>query len=229
MKRGKKYIKVSKDLDRNKSYSLQEGIKEVKKTSYSKFVGSLEVHFDIVIPKDRDPKSIKGAVSLPHSTDVKSVTIAAFVTPDKEKDAQDAGADFVGLEKLIKDIKENKITFDVAIATPSVMPKIAVLGKELGPRGLMPNPKNGTVTDDIASAIGEYKKGKQTFACDTSGVIHIKAGKLDMDDEKLIENIHVAVSAVEDVLGKPYNQSVVRMHIAPTMGPSYKIEYKEAE
>lgn len=229
MTRGKKYKKIVKDLDRNKSYSLEEGIKEVKKTSYSKFVGSLELHFDIVLPKDKDPKSIKGAVSLPHSTDVKSVTIVAFVAPDKEKEAKDAGADFVGLEKLIKDIKENKITFDVAIATPSVMPKIAVLGKELGPKGLMPNPKNGTVTDNIASAIGEYKKGKQTFACDTSGVIHIKAGKLDMDDEKLIENVHVAVSAVEEVLGKPYNQSIVRMHIAPTMGPSYKIEYKKAE
>ena len=89
MKRGKKYIKVSKDLDRNKSYSLQEGIKEVKKTSYSKFVGSLETHFDIVIPKDKDPKSIKGAISLPYSSDVKSVAIAAFVSPDKEKEAKE--------------------------------------------------------------------------------------------------------------------------------------------
>ena len=229
MKRGKKYIKVSKDLDRNKSYSLEDAIKEVKKTSYSKFVGSLEIHFDIVVPKDRDPKSIKGAISLPYSSDTKSVTIAAFVTPDKEKEAKEAGAQYVGLESLIKDIKENKITFDVAIATPSVMPKIAVLGKELGPKGLMPNPKNGTVTDDVKSAISEYKKGKQTFACDTSGVIHIKAGKLDMDDEKLIENLHAAVSAVEEVLGKPYNQSVRRMHIAPTMGPSFKVDYKKVE
>ncbi len=229
MKRGKKYIKVSKDLDRNRTYSLEEGIKEVKKTSYSKFVGSLELHFDIILPKEKDPKSIKGAVSLPHSTDTKSVTVAAFVTPDKEKDAKEAGAEYVGLENLIKDIKENKITFDVAIATPSVMAKIAVLGKELGPKGLMPNPKNGTVTDDIKSAVSEYKKGKQTFACDTSGVIHIKAGKLDMDDEKLIENVHVAVSAVEDILGKPYNQIFQRMHIASTMGPSFKIEYKKAE
>ena len=169
MKRGKKYIKVSKDLDRNKSYSLQEGIKEVKKTSYSKFVGSLEVHFDIVIPKDRDPKSIKGALSLPYSSDVKSVVIAAFVSPDKEKDAKEAGAQFVGLESLIKGVKENKITFDVAIATPSVMPKIAVLGKELGPKGLMPNPKNGTVTDDVKSAIEEYMKGKQPLL-----VIHLE-------------------------------------------------------
>lgn len=229
MKRGKKYIKVSKDLDRNKSYSLQEGLKEVKKTSYSKFVGSLEVHFDIVIPKDKDPKSIKGALSLPHSSDVKNVIIAAFVSPDKEKEAKEAGADFVGLESLIKDVKENKITFDVAIATPSVMAKIAVLGKELGPKGLMPNPKNGTVTDDVKSAISEYKKGKQTFACDTSGVIHIKAGKLDMDDDKLIENVHATVSSVEEVLGKPYNQCIERIHITSTMGPSFKIDYKKAE
>ena len=229
MKRGKKYIKASKDLDRNKSYTLEEGIKAVKKTSYSKFVGSLELHFDIVVPKDRDPKSIKGAVSLPYSTDVKSVSIAVFTTPEKEKEAKDAGADFVGLEQLIKDVKENKITFDVAIAIPTVMPKIAVLGKELGPKGLMPNPKNGTVTDDVKGAIEEYKKGKQTFACDMSGVIHIKAGKLDLEDEKLIENITTAISAVEDVLGKPYNQVVERMHIAPTMGPSFKIDYKKTE
>ena len=229
MKRGKKYIKASKDLDRNKSYTLEEGIKAVKRTSYSKFVGSLEVHFDIVVPKDRDPKSIKGAVSLPYSTDVKSVSIAVFTTPEKEKEAKDAGADFVGLEQLIKDVKENKITFDVAIAIPTVMPKIAVLGKELGPKGLMPNPKNGTVTDDVKGAIEEYKKGKQPFACDMSGVIHIKAGKLDLEDEKLIENITTAISAVEDVLGKPYNQVVERMHIAPTMGPSFKIDYKKTE
>lgn len=229
MKRGKKYIKVSKDLDRNKTYSIQEAIKQAKKTSYSSFVGSLELHFDIKVPKDRDPKSIKSAVSLPHSTDVKSVSIAVFTTPEKEKEAKDAGAEYVGLDTLIKDIKANKITFDVAIAIPSVMPKIAVLGKELGPKGLMPNPKNGTVTDDIKSAIEEYKKGKQTFACDTSGVIHIKAGKLDMDDDKLLENISVAISAVEEVLGKPYNQVVDRLHITSTMGPSFKVDYRKEE
>jgi large subunit ribosomal protein L1 len=229
MSRGKKYKKIVKDLDRSKTYSLEEGLKEVKRTSYSSFVGSLELHFDIKVPKDRDPKSIKGAVSLPHSTDIKSVSIAVFTTPDKEQEAKDAGADYVGLDTLIKDIKANKITFDVAIAIPSVMPKIAVLGKELGPKGLMPNPKNGTVTDDIKSAVEEYKKGKQTFACDMSGVIHIKAGKLDMEDEKLLENISVAISAVEEVLGKPYNQCVDRLHITSTMGPSFKIEYKKSE
>lgn len=100
-----------------------------------------------------------------------------------DKVATKAGADFVGLEKLIKDVKGGKIEFDVAIATPSVMSKIAVLGKELGQKGLMPSPKNGTVTEDIEAAVTEYKKGKQTFACDTSGVIHMSAGKLDLENE----------------------------------------------
>lgn len=229
MKRGKTYKKIVKNLDRTISYSVNDAVKEVKKLSYSKFTGSLEVHIDIKVPKDVDPKSIKGAVALPHSVESKSVTIAAFVTPDLEKEAKEAGADYVGLENLVKDVKENKISFDVAIATPSVMPKIAILGKELGPKGLMPSPKNGTVTENIKKAIEEYKKGKQTFACDTSGVIHINAGKLDMDDDKLIENVHAAVVAVEEVLGKSYTQVIDRMHLAPTMGPSVKVEYSKPE
>ena len=109
------------------------------------------------------------------------------------------------------------------------MPKIAMLGRELGPKGLMPSPKNGTVTEDIKSAVEEYKKGKQTFACDESGVIHLVAGKLDMDDEKLIENVHACVTVVEDVLGKPYAQGVKKMHLAPTMGSSVKIDYSKEE
>jgi large subunit ribosomal protein L1 len=229
MRRGKNYKKVSKDLDRSKTYSLEEGVKKVKSLSYSKFVGSLEAHIDINIPKDKDPKSIKGSVSLPHSTATKSVKIAVFTTPDKDEVAKKAGADFVGLDKLMKDVKDGKIEFDVAIATPSVMPQIAVLGKELGPKGLMPNPKVGTVTEDIASVVEEYKKGKQTFTCDASGVIHMSVGKLDMEDEKLIENIHEAISAVESAIGKGYMQAIKRMHLAPTMGPSVKISYAKKE
>lgn len=229
MKRGKKYIKVIKDLDRSKNYSVEEAIKEAKQLSYSKFVGTLEVHFDIKIPKDRDPKSIKGAISLPHSSGTKTVKVAVFTTPDMDKVASQAGADFVGLENLIKDVKAGKIEFDVAIATPSVMPKIGILGKELGQKGLMPSPKNGTVTEDIAATVAEYKKGKQTFACDTSGVIHMSAGKLDLEDEKLLENVHACVIALEEVLGKGYTQAMDRMHLAPTMGPSFKIEYSKPE
>ncbi len=229
MKRGKKYKKIIKDLDRSKIYTLEEGIKQAKKLSYSKFVGSLELHVDINLPKDKDPKSIKGGVSLPHSGTTKSVRIAVFTTSDRDNEAKKAGADKVGLEDLIKDIKAGKIEFDVAIATPSVMAKIAILGKELGPKGLMPNPKVGTVTEDITSVIEEYKKGKQTFACDDSGVIHIGVGKLDLEDAKLIENIHVAVSAMETVLGKGYVQLINKLHLSPTMGPSVKIAYTRGE
>ena len=227
MKRGKIYKKLTKNLDRTVSYSLKDGVKKAKELSYSKFVGSLEIHVDLKLPKDKDPKSLKGGVSLPHATSTKDVKVAVFCTPEKEDEAKKAGADFVGMEAIMKDVKEGKIEFDVAIATPSVMPKIAVLGKELGPKGLMPNPKNGTVTDDIAEVVSEYKKGKQTFACDPSGVVHMSVGKIDLDDEKLIENIHVAVQAIADVIGKTPELAIERMHLAPTMGPSVKVVYSK--
>jgi len=228
MKRGKKYIKTTKGLDREQSYTVAEGVKKVKTLSYSSFVGTLEMHVDVKLPKDRDPKSIKGAVSLPNASGNKVVRVAVFATPDKDAAAKEAGADLVGMEQLMKDIKAGKIEFDVAIATPAVMPKLAVLGKELGPKGLMPSPKNGTVTEDVAKAVAEYKKGKQTFACDDSGVIHMNVGKLDMDDAKLVENVHAGVTSIEEVLGKPVDQILQKMHLAPTMGASVKISYSKA-
>lgn len=225
MKRGKNYKKTIKNFDRDTTYSLKDGVKKAKELSYSKFVGALEIHVDLKLPKDKDPKSLKGGVSLPHSTNTKEVKIAVFCTPDKEEEAKKAGADIVGMEKIMKDVKDGKIEFDVAIATPDVMPKIAVLGKELGPKGLMPNPKNGTVTEEITSAVGEYKKGKQTFACDVSGVVHMSVGKLDQEDDKLIENIHTAILAISDVVGKTPELMIDRMHLSPTMGHSVKIAY----
>lgn len=224
MKRGKKYKKIVEDLDRSKIYSLENAVKKVKTLSYSQFVGSLELHVDVNLPKDKDPKSVKGSLSLPHSKEKADVKIAVF-TEDKQDEAKKAGADFYDLEKLIKDVKDGNIEFDIAIATPSTMSQIAVLGKELGPRGLMPNPKVGTVTDDIAKAVEEYKKGKQAFVCDPSGAIHLKVGTLDMEDEELIENIHEAVKAIESAVTKNYEQAINKMHLAPTMGPSVKVNY----
>lgn len=229
MKRGKKYTKSIKDLDKSIVYTLEEGIKKVKTLSYSSFIGTLEMHIDIKIPKDKDPKSIKGALSLPYSSTKKEVKVAVFCTPDKDSLALNAGANFVGLDSLIKNIKDGKIEFDIAIATPDVMTKIAILGKELGPKGLMPNPKNGTVTDNLEKTIEEYKKGKQTFACDDSGVIHFNIGKLDLDNEKLIQNIHTVISTLEDLFGKPYEQIINKIHLAPTMGRSIKISYSKSE
>lgn len=225
MKRGKKYVKSIKGYDSSKSFDLKMGIEQVKKLSYSSFNGTLEVHIDIIIPKDRDPKSIKGAYSLPHSSGSSDVKIAVFCSPDMEASAKEAGADIVGMDKLSKDIKAGKIEFDVAIATPSVMASIAALGRELGPKGLMPNPKNGTVTENVVGAIKEYKQGKQAFACDETGVIHMNAGKLDMSTDDLIENVHACMLAVEDVFNKGYSQIVTSLHIAPTMGASVRINY----
>lgn len=227
MKRGKNYKNSIKNFDKSTSYSLADGVEKVKELSYSKFVGSLEIHIDLKLPKDKDPKSLKGAISLPNTTAQKDVKIAVFCTPEKEDEAKKAGADIVGLDTLIKDVKAGKIDFDVAIATPDVMPKIAVLGKELGPKGLMPSPKNETVTEDIASAVSEYKKGKQTFACDPSGVVHMSVGKLDLESEKLIENIHAAVEAIAEVIGKTPEFAIEKMHIAPTMGQSVKVVYSK--
>jgi large subunit ribosomal protein L1 len=228
MKRGKKYKKVIKDLDRSKIYSLEDAVKKVKELSYSKFVGSLELHADIRIQKDKDPKSIKGSISLPHLKGTNDVKIAVF-TKEKQDEAKKAGADYYDFDKLVKDVKDGNIDFDVAIATPLVMSEIAVLGKELGPRGLMPNPKVGTVTDDIATVVEEYKKGKQTFTCDVSGAIHMKVGTLDMEDEELMENVHEAVRAIEVAVGKNYEQGIKKLHLAPTMGPSVKIGYSKPE
>jgi large subunit ribosomal protein L1 len=224
MKRGKKYEKSVKDLNKSKTYSLEEGIKKAKELSYSKFVGSLELHADIKVPKDKDPKSIKGSLSLPHSDGSADVKIAVF-TKDKQDEAKKAGADFFDFDKLVKDVKAGNVEFDVAIATPTVMSEIAILGKELGPRGLMPNPKVGTVTEDVATVVEEYKKGKQTFACDLSGVIHMKVGKLDMEAEELIENVHEAVKSIEAAVGRNYEQAINKLHLAPTMGHSVKVNY----
>ena len=227
MRRGKKYKDSVKKYNREDTYTVKDGIEKVKELSYSNFTGTLEVHADIVIPKDRDPKSIKGAYTLPHSSGSSDVKIAVFCPKELEKDAKEAGADIVGLEKLTKDIKAGNIEFDVAIATPSVMPTIAVLGKELGPKGLMPNPKNGTVTDDLVGAIKEYEQGKEIFACDESGVIHLKAGKLDMDSKDLIENLEACIKAITETVGKPFEQSINKLHLAPTMGASVKINYSK--
>jgi len=225
MQRGKKYRKIVEKINSTEILSLTEGIKKVKSNSYSSFTGSIELHVALNIPKDTDAKSVKGAVALPHSVGAKSARVAVFTTPDRDEEATKAGADVVGMEILTKDIKDGKIDFDIAIATPSVMPKIASLGKELGPKGLMPNPKNGTVSDDIATAVGEYKQGKQKFACDDSGVVHFVVGKMDMEDEKVVENVHKAMQAISEVLSKPIGQLTKSVHLAPTMGPSVKIEY----
>lgn len=218
---GKKYREVAKKAVQ-KELVASEAVKAAKKNSYSKFVGTLGLHVAIVVPKDKDAKSIKGSIALPFPIE-KKVRIAVFTLPENQEAAKKAGADKVGLEDLVKEIKGGVIDFDVAIATPDVMPKIAALGKELGPKGLMPNPRNGTVATDVAAAIAEYRKGKLNFTCDEGGVIHYVVGKVDTEDEKIIENIKACIAKTGEVLSKPARQVIKTAHIAPTMGMSVKL------
>lgn len=226
-RRGKKYINIAKKVEK-KEYTLLQALKAVKSASYSTFGGSVELHVAMNLPKDKDPKSVKGSISLPHSTS-KEVKIYVFTTPDKAKEAIEAGADKAGLEELVKEVQSGKINFDVAIATPEVMAKIAVLGKELGPKGLMPNPKTGTVTTEVADAVKAYKKGKTAFRADDKGGIHIGVGKLSLTDEQLVENINSAVTSIEEAVGKQFFQVATKTYLAPTMGKSAKFKFdKEA-
>lgn len=225
-KRGKNYKTVAKKYKTDEKLSLSKAIDLVKKSSYSKFEGSLELHLNIKLPKDKNPKSIKGSYSLPHATATKNVKIAVFTDPKNEQIAKDAGADLTNLEQLIKDVQTGKIEFDVAIATPDAMPKISILGRQLGPKGLMPNPKVGTVTtpDKLADTISEYKKGKQTFKCDGQGNVHVSVGKLEQSNEELVENIKAVVNVVASTIGKGAEQLIQSAYLAPTMGISVKTD-----
>ncbi|MDI3496099.1 MAG: large subunit ribosomal protein [Patescibacteria group bacterium] len=182
--------------DKNRQYPIKEAIEIVKKISTAKFDGAVEVHVNLGINTKKSDQQIRGAVNLPHGTG-KTIKIAAFVSPENEKLAKDAGADFVGGEELIAEIKKTEKTdFQVAVAEPALMKNLAVIAKILGTRGLMPSPKNETVTPNIVKAISELKKGKVSFKNDDTGNLHAVIGKLSFSDEKLIENFQVFIEAV---------------------------------
>ena len=225
-KRGKKYNKIATKYKSDKKYPLKKAIEQAKKASYSSFEGSLELHLNIKLPKDKNPKSIKGSYSLPHTTTTKDIKVAVFTDSKSEEIAKKAGADLTNLKQLMKDVQAGKIDFDVAIATPDVMAKISVLGRQLGPKGLMPNPKVGTVTtlDKLADTITEYKKGKQTFKCDGQGNIHVFVGKINQEEKELLENIKTVIDEVSSTIGKNAEQLIQSAYLSPTMGVSIKTD-----
>jgi len=221
--RGKKYREMKKGFE-DKPYPVAEAIKKAKSTSYSSFPGSIELHFAMTLPKDKEAKSIKGSLSLPHPVTVKEMKIIVFCEKDMAEAAKKAGAIEAGLDDLIKKIREGWIDFDIALATPTVMGQIAVLGKELGPKGLMPNPKTGTLVEDVEKAIAAFKKGKTKFTCDGGGVVHVVVGKVDTEDEKVLENIRCALTTISDVIGKPFDILVKSVVLSPTMGSGVKVD-----
>ncbi|MAF13372.1 MAG: 50S ribosomal protein L1 [Parcubacteria group bacterium] len=225
MKRSKKYLEVSKKIDSDKAYPIDKAIKLVKETNLSKFDGSVETHIKLGIDPKKSEQQVRGAITLPNGTG-KTKIIAAFVAPDKEKEAKEAGADIIGGEDLIADIKKSgKIEFEVALASPDMMPKLAVIAKILGPRGLMPSPKNETITTNIKKTINELKQGKINFKNDDTANIHQIIGKVSFDEQKLIENYKAFMEALTKA--KPSSAKGIylkNISISSTMGPGVKVE-----
>lgn len=212
------------DFDKTKSYSIAEALDLVKKYAATKFDGSVEVHFRLGIDVKKGDQQIRSAVSLPHGTG-KTVKVAAFVTGETEKAAKEAGADVVGGEDLIEEIKKTEKTdFEVAIATPDMMRLLAPIAKILGTRGLMPSPKNDTVTTDPAKAIAEIKKGKISFKNDDTGNIHMGIGKVSFDNAKLAENFAAVVDLVKKIKpAKAKGVYIKNVSVCSTMGPGVKV------
>ncbi|MEI7451928.1 MAG: 50S ribosomal protein L1 [Candidatus Falkowbacteria bacterium] len=211
-------------FDKNKNYSIAEAIALVKKNSKVKFDASVEVHFRLGIDPRKGEQQVRGAVSLPHGTG-KTVKVAAFVSPSNEQACRDAGADYVGGEELIAEIKKTEKTdFAVAVAEPDMMRNLAQIAKILGTRGLMPSPKNDTVTADPAKAVAELKKGKVSFKNDDSGNIHSLIGKVSFDDAKLLENYNIMLDTIKK--SKPSSSKGVyikNISVSSSMGPGVKV------
>ena len=216
--------KSIENYDAEKYYSLEDASKIVKKFSKLKFDSSVDLAVNLNVDPKKADQNIRGVVSLPNGTG-KDVKILALVTPDKEEEAKKAGADLVGLEEYITKIKEGWTDVDVIITMPSVMGKLGPLGKILGPRGLMPNPKTGTVTMNIGKAVEEVKSGKIDFKVDKNGIVHVSVGKISFDENKIYENSKEVLSHILKL--KPssskgnYLQSI---SMSSTMSPSIKVD-----
>ena len=225
MSKSKRHIANLEKIDRTKLYDVEEAVKLVKETSNSKFDGTLEVAMNLNLDQKKSDQQLRGAVVLPHGTS-KSKRILVLAKGDHAKEAKEAGADFVGDIDMINKIeKENWFDFDVIIATPEMMPMLGKIGKLLGPKGLMPNPKTGTVTTEVAKAIEETKKGKVNYRTDSFGNIHGVFGKASFDEEKLVENLKAFVNVI--LKAKPSTIKgiyVKNIAISSTMGPGIKID-----
>ncbi len=225
MKRSKRYVSNLEKLDKNKAYSAIEAVKLVKETSNAKFDSTIEVAMNLNLDTKKNDQQLRGAVVLPNGTG-KTKRILVLAKGDQAKAAKEAGADFVGdLDMIQKIEKESWFDYDVIIATPEMMPMLGKIGKLLGPKGLMPNPKTGTVTMDTAKAIEETKKGKVNYRTDSFGNVHGIVGKASFDDAKLVENLKAFVEAIMKVKPSTVKGSYVKnVSISSTMGPGVKID-----
>ena len=224
-KRSKKYTEAMSKLERGKVYSKEEAIKLVKETSTSSFDGTVEVAMRLNIDTKKADQQLRGAIVLPKGTG-KSTKVLVIARGEKATQAKEAGADYVGdVDMLEKIEKENWFDFDTMIATPDMMPLLGKLGRVLGPKGLMPNPKTGTVTLDVAKAVSEVKAGRVEYRADSFGIIHGVIGKVSFSEEDLMENLNAFVSAILRVKPATVKGDYVKsISIASTMGPGIKVE-----
>ena len=221
----KRFKEVEKLVDKDKIYSLEEGLSLIKKTATAKYDEAVEAHFRLGINPKKSDQQVRGNISLPNGTG-KTKRVAAFVQAEKEAEAKEAGADIVGGEELIKTISQKGvIDFDVAIATPAMMPKLAKLAELLGPRGLMPNPKSDTVSQNVTKMITEQKAGKESFKNDSAGNIHQIFGRASFKEEQLMQNLESLIDSVKKL--KPISSKgiyIKNLSISSTIGPGIKIE-----
>jgi len=221
---GKNYIESAKLIDKSALYTPSEAMELAVKTSKAKFDETIEVHVRLGVDPRHADQQVRGAVVLPHGTG-KTVRVLVFAKGDKAKEAEAAGADFVGAEELVDKIqKENWFGFDIVVATPDMMGVVGRLGRVLGPKGLMPNPKSGTVTFDVAKALSEIKAGKVEYRVDKTAIVHVGIGKKSFGEEKLQQNFQTLMEAI--VKAKPAaakGQYIKSVTVASTMGPGVKI------
>ena len=221
---GKAYKAVLAKVDRTQRYPLVEGLRLVKETARAKFDETVELAIRLGVDPRQADQNVRGTVSLPHGMG-KAIRVLAFAKGDKEKEAQEAGADVVGADELIKKISEGWLDFDKTVATPDMMAAVGRIGKILGPRGLMPNPRTGTVTMDIGKAVKEIKAGKLEFRVDKAGIIHVPVGKASFGAEQLIDNAKAVLNSV--IRAKPASAKgnfVRGVTVSATMGPGIKID-----
>jgi large subunit ribosomal protein L1 len=213
-------------VDANKAYTLQDASKLVKEISYTKFDASVDLSVRLGVDPRKANQMVRGIVTLPHGTG-KTVRVLVLCTPDKEQEAKDAGAEFVGLDDFIQKIEGGWTDVDIIITMPSVMAKVGKLGKILGPRSLMPNPKTGTVTNDIGKAVAEVKAGKIDFKVDKSGIIHASIGKVSFDAQKLSDNAQELLSTIVKLKPSAAKGTYMKsISMSSTMSPGISIEPK---
>ncbi len=211
-------------VDKNKTYNLKDASALVKEITSTKFDSSVDLHIRLGVDPKKADQAVRGTVSLPHGTG-KTKRVLVLCTPDKEEAARAAGADFVGLDEFITKIEGGWVDVDVVIATPSVMPRIGKLGKVLGPRNLMPNPKTGTVTNDVAAAVNEVKGGKIAFKVDKAGIIHASVGRVSFSPEKITANSQELINAIIRVKPATAKGTYVKsVFMASTMSPAINID-----